>query len=274
MKKQIGEVVVDILPPEKQKFRSPVILVHGLWSGSWCWSGWATRFSNLGWECWSVDMRGRVGDNRERIVSHLTFEQCVEDLKEVIHAAGPKAVLVGHSVGGITAMKAADVKNISALILVSPPLPGDEPKSMGRSLQLLRLKYFLPVFLRLPIRIKEDDFSHYWLGSLPRTDHGQVLKGLVPESSYLVERLFKTQVSSEPALVGCPVLVMAGMDDRVIPVEAGRQGARLLGAEFKEYPGHGHWMMEEEGWEEVVNDIHRWVVQRLGEEILLADFTR
>ena len=53
-------------------------------------------------------------DDRERIVSHLTFEQCVEDLKDVIHAAGPKAVLVGHSFGGITAMKAADDKNISA----------------------------------------------------------------------------------------------------------------------------------------------------------------
>jgi len=30
-------------------------------------------------------------------------------------------------------------------------------------------------------------------------------------------------------------------------------------------------MMEEEGWEEVVNDVHRWVVQGLGEEILLAE---
>ncbi len=265
--------MVDISPPEKQKFRSPVILVHGLWTGSWCWSGWATRFSNLGWECWSVNMRGRVEESRGRTVSQLTFERCVEDLRDVIRAAGPKAVLVGHSLGGIMAMEAADDNNISALILVSPPLPGNEPKSMGRSLQLLRLKYFLPVVLRLPICIKEDDFSRHWLGSLPRACHGDVLRRLVPESSYLVQRLFKPQVSPESALVvRCPVLVMAGMDDRVVPVEAVRQRARLLGAEFKEYPDRGHWMVEEEGWEEVVNDIHRWIVQGLGEEILLAEF--
>lgn len=271
MRKKIGEILIDVSPPEKPKFKSPLVLVHGLWSGSWCWSNWATRFSNLGWECWAVNMRGRVEDNPQRTDARLTFDQCVEDLKEVIRAAGPSPVLLGHSLGGVMAMKAAEDENVSALILVSPPLPGNEPKSAGRVLQLLRLKYFLLVILRLPIRIKEKDFSLHWLASLPRAQHGEVLKGLVPESSYLVERLFKPDVSSESAVVRCPVLVVAGIDDRVIPVQAVRQRAQTLGAEFKEYSGHGHWMMEEEGWEEVVNDVHRWVVQGLGEEILLAE---
>ncbi len=274
MRKQIGEVVIDVSPPEKPKFKSPLVLVHGLWSGSWCWSGWTTRFSNLGWECWAVNMRGRVEDNPQRTVARLTFAQCVEDLKEVIRAAGPSAVLLGHSLGGVMAMKAAEDENLSALILLSPPLPGNHPKSTGRVLQVLHLKYFLLVFLRLPIRIKERDFALHWLASLPRAQHREVLRGLVPESSYLVERLFKPHLSSEPALVRCPVLVVGGTDDRVIPVEAVQQSARTLGAEFKEYSGHGHWMMEEEGWEAVVNDVHRWVVQGLGEEILLAEFPK
>jgi hypothetical protein len=47
--------------------------------------------------------------------------------------------------------------------------------------------------------------------------------------------------------------------------------AQTLGADFKDYQGHGHWMMEEEGWEAIVNDIHRWLVQRLGEKLLLAE---
>jgi len=274
MRKQIGEVVIDVSPPEKPKFKSPLVLVHGLWSGSWCWSGWATRFSNLGWECWAINLRGRVEDNPQRTVARLTFAQCVEDLKEVIRAAGPSAVLLGHSLGGVMAMKAAEDENLSALILLSPPLPGNYPKSTGRVLQVLHLKYFLLVFLRLPIRIKERDFALHWLASLPRAQHREVLRGLVPESSYLVERLFKPHLSSEPALVRCPVLVVGGTDDRVIPVEAVQQSARTLGAEFKEYSGHGHWMMEEEGWEAVVNDVHRWVVQGLGEEILLAEFPK
>ncbi len=274
MRKQIGEVVIDVSPPEKPKFKSPLVLVHGLWSGSWCWSGWATRFSNLGWECWAINLRGRVEDNPQRTVARLTFDQCVEDLKEVIRAAGPSAVLLGHSLGGVMAMKAAEDENLSALILLSPPLPGNHPKSTGRVLQVLHLKYFLLVFLRLPIRIKERDFALHWLASLPRAQHREVLRGLVPESSYLVERLFKPHLSSEPALVRCPVLVVGGTDDRVIPVEAVQQSARTLGAEFKEYSGHGHWMMEEEGWEAVVNDVHRWVVQGLGEEILLAEFPK
>jgi hypothetical protein len=48
--------------------------------------------------------------------------------------------------------------------------------------------------------------------------------------------------------------------------------ARSLGAEFKEYPGQGHWLIEHDG-ENVVRDIHRWIVQSLGEKILLAEFS-
>jgi len=172
------------------------------------------------------------------------------------------------------ALKAAEDESLSALILLSPPFLGSEPKSVGRALQLLRLKYVLLVFLRCPIRIKEEDFARYWLASLPKDRHGEVLRSLVPESSYLVERLFRPDVPLDPALVRCPVLVMGGSEDRVVPVESLRQRARWAGAEFKEYVGHGHWMMEEEGWEDVVNDVHRWLVQGLGEEILLAEFSK
>ena len=52
-----------------------------------------------------------------------------------------------------------------------------------------------------------------------------------------------------------------------------REMARWLGGDIKEYPDHGHWMMGEDSGEEIVRDIHRWVVQRLGEEILLADLS-
>jgi hypothetical protein len=45
-----------------------------------------------------------------------------------------------------------------------------------------------------------------------------------------------------------------------------------LGADFKEYPGQGHWLIERDG-ESVVWDIHRWIIQKLGEKILLAEFS-
>jgi hypothetical protein len=48
--------------------------------------------------------------------------------------------------------------------------------------------------------------------------------------------------------------------------------AAWLGADFKEYPGQGHWLIERDG-ESIVRDIHRWIIQKLGEKILLAEFS-
>ncbi len=228
--------------------------------------------SNLGWEVWSVNFRGRLEDNAEDVVRGLTFDQCIDDLKSVIGAAGPKAVLTGHSLGGIAAMKAAEGENLSALILVSPPLFANESQTGNRVLYLLRLKYYLPVLLRLPVRIREIDFSCHWLSSIPGDRREGILSGLVAESSDLVRRLLKPEADLHQTSVQCPTLVLAGQDDRVAPIEAVRQWTQMSSAEVKEYPGHGHWMLAEEGWEEIVNDLHRWAVQRLGESILLAEF--
>jgi len=48
--------------------------------------------------------------------------------------------------------------------------------------------------------------------------------------------------------------------------------AKWLGGEFREYPRQGHWLIEQDG-ENIVRDIHRWIIQKLGEKILLADFS-
>jgi pimeloyl-ACP methyl ester carboxylesterase len=69
-------------------------------------------------------------------------------------------------------------------------------------------------------------------------------------------------------------LIVGGADDRIISAESLRDTARQLKADLKEYPGHGHWLMGESEGEEITRDIHRWLVQKLGEEILLAEFSR
>jgi pimeloyl-ACP methyl ester carboxylesterase len=271
MKKRVGSILTEHFQPENPKFRSPLILVHGPWSGSWCWQDWAVRFCNLGWDCWAVNFRGRAEDKVLESLARLTFDDCLGDLKQVIPATRSSPVLLGHSLGGLAAVKAAEGERISAVILLSAPFRGGDVKDWGRGLRLLRLKYLPLIFLRQPIRMNEKDFNLHWLASVPEYRRAAVLKGLVMESGYLVEELFRPSVSLDPKEIRCPVLVLGGTEDRVVSVASLRHMARALDAEFKEYPGHGHWMMEEEGREAIVNDIHRWLVQRLGEDVLLAE---
>ncbi len=273
MKKWIDDLLVDISPPEKPKFRSPLVLVHGLWSGSWCWRLWATHFSNLGWECWAVNFRGRFEKKAYDVLRQLSFQDCLEDLKRVVRSVPFPPVLIGHSSGGLIALKVAQEERVSALILLSSLPPGQMEFSTSRTLKLLRLKYLPLIFLRRPFRLEEKDFRRNWLASVPEGRQPDVLKRMVPESSHLVTEFFSRHVQIDPERIQCPVLVVGGSEDRLVPLASLHKMTRSLGGDILEYPGHGHWMVEEEEGERIVRDIHRWVVQRLGEGILLEEFS-
>ncbi|OGP20006.1 MAG: hypothetical protein A2038_10640 [Deltaproteobacteria bacterium GWA2_57_13] len=271
MEKWINNLLVDASPPEKRKFKSPLVFVHGLWSGSWCWQPWSTHFANFGWECWAVNLRGRFGERAIETLRQLTFQQCVEDLKRVIREAPFPPVVLGHSFGGLIAQKVAEEEKLSALILLSSLLPGGDPMASTRALRLLRLKYLPLIWLRQTFCPDERDFSRSWLASLPERQRSDISRQMVPESSHLVSELFRRRVEIDPGHFSGPVLVVGGSADRVVPVTALKALANRLGADFQHYPEHGHWILQEEGSEKVVRDIHRWLMQRLGEAIWLAE---
>lgn len=273
MEKWIGDLLTDASPPERPKFKSPLVLIHSLWSGSWCWHPWATHLSNLGWECWAVNFRGRVGERPLEVLERLSFQDCLEDLKRVIRVASFPPVLVAHGMGGLIAQKAAEEEEVSALILLSSLPPKGIKIVTPQALRLLRLKYMPLILLRRPFRLEEKDFRRSWLASLPESKHADILKRMVPESGHLISEFFNRRAEVDPRRIRFPVLVVGGSEDRVVPVASLREMAQRLGGDLKEYPDHGHWMMEEEGGEKIVRDIHRWIVQRLGEEILLAEFS-
>jgi pimeloyl-ACP methyl ester carboxylesterase len=271
MEKWIGNLLVDASPPEKPKFKSPLILIHGPWVGSRCWRPWDTHFANLGWECWAINLRGRFGERALELLKRLTFEDCLGDLKRVIRASPFPPVLLAHSLGALVAQKAAEKEEVSALVLLSGLPPCEIKMAVPRARRLLRLKYAPLLFLRRPFCIEESDFRRSWLHSVPESQHREILQSLVPESSYLVSDFFDRRIGVNADSIRCPVLVVGGREDRVVPVESQREMARWLGADLREYPDRGHWIMAEEGGEQIVREIHRWVVKKLGEEILLAE---
>ena len=272
MEMWIGDLLTDASPPEKPKFKSPLVLVHGLWSGSWCWQPWAAHFSNLGWECWAVNFRGRFEEKRQPILKRLDFEDCVEDIRKVIRSATFPPVLVAHSLGGLVAQKATEEEKVSALVLLSSLPPREIRMATPRLLHHLRLKYAPLIFLRRPFSLEQKDFRRVWLASVADGQRPDILRRMVPESSYLVREFFDRRIEVQPERIHCPVLIVGGEQDQVVSIASLREMAQRLGADFREYHQHGHWMLGESGGEAIVRDIHRWVVQKLGERILLVEF--
>jgi pimeloyl-ACP methyl ester carboxylesterase len=64
--------------------------------------------------------------------------------------------------------------------------------------------------------------------------------------------------------VTCPVLVVAGGQDRITPASVVRKVARKYRAvsTYKEFENHAHWVVAEPNWQEVAAYVGDWLRQR------------
>ena len=272
MKQLIAGLTAERYPPEQKKFKAPLILVHGVWSGAWCWKNWGTHFCNLGWDSFAIHLRRPYTQSPMANLHNFSFDDCVKDLRDVIGSFSTPPILLAMNLGALIALKATEQCTPSALILVSPLPPENLTDARSRPQRLLWLKYRLLILLSRPIQIDEKDFRSYFLTPLSEKLQNALSRQTVPEASALVREFLLPRVSLEADLVNCPTLFLGGSDDRITPAINSHRMAAWLGGEFREYYGQGNWLIEHDG-ETIVRDIHRWIVQKLGEKILLTEFS-
>ena len=101
-----------------------LVLVHGSVSTHTDWMRvaklLAARFT-----CFVMDRRSHAHSGSGN--SEYSIEREYEDIRAVLAAAGPDAILAGHSFGAICAMGAALLQPVSKLVLYEPPLPVGGP---------------------------------------------------------------------------------------------------------------------------------------------------
>jgi pimeloyl-ACP methyl ester carboxylesterase len=110
---------------------------------------------------------------------------------------------------------------------------------------------------------------NYWtavrtlLNRMPQPDRSRIYAGLVHESGVAFRQLVHGSLPVDAAKVRCPMLVIGATEDRIIPAGVARQIAEYYGAEFQERHGHGHWFIEEPGWDSIAQDIADWLARVL-----------
>lgn len=100
---------------------------------------------------------------------------------------------------------------------------------------------------------------------MPKQEQRSVYHRLVPESGraafqiglWFLDRHKASKV--DEAKVTCPVLVVAGKEDRITPVSVVKKVAEKYGAPFKVFDHHAHWVVGEPGWEEIVDYVAEWL---------------
>jgi len=101
------------------------VLVHGAFCGAWVWGPLTERLTAAGHFVEAFDLPG-LGEDRTPI-SEITLDSCAARLCQALDSRPERAIVVGHSMGGIVITHGAGrcPGKIAALVYVAAFLPKD-----------------------------------------------------------------------------------------------------------------------------------------------------
>lgn len=256
----LSGLAADVFEPDETA-KATIVLCHGLWVGGWIWESFASYLADHGYRCFAPSWRGRYDSMQVDDLGKVSVLDFVQDVKSVYEDAGAD-VLIGESAGGLYAMKAAeDLESLKALVLMNPAPPFRVPPRPR--LIAKQIKYLPDLLFGRPNKPSEKDYKQLILNNATDAEAKEFYKRICAESGRAMNEMSNGKVRIDPALIQCPVHVIIGHLDAILPVSAMRRVAELLAAEIAEYPSMSHHTFSETGWEKVADELMTWLDEKL-----------
>jgi len=258
MQRRIGDAIIESVAAEAPKFTAPMLLVHGLWCTAAVWRRFMGYLAHRGWMSHALTLRGHAVDAGRDGIGRVRFADYLEDVHRVVAACDAPPVVVGHDLGGLLALNCGP-QEVRAAVALAPLVPQAIGATANPTLVRFGARLAMWRSRALPApkgRLGMDCFGPGAPG------------GTTQDSGCVAAELMRNEV---PAPVGTrvPTLIVGGTRDVISPPDAARRLAQHVGATAQLADGASHAMPWEPGWEQRVSEVHRWVVQLLGEELLV-----
>ena len=247
-----------------------IVMIHGMWGGGWYWENYKKLFEDRDYYCITPTLRFHDVDPKGLPNPQLgttSLLDYAEDLEKMIRGLDSTPVLMGHSMGGLIAQILGSRGLAKALVLLTPASPGGInalTPSVVRSFWSVLMGYG---FWKKPRRQTFDEAVYSMLKLLSLEERRRVYDRFVYESGRAASEIGfwyldpKKASKVDEKKVACPVLVIAGSQDKITPASVVRKVAIKYGslATFKEFPDHAHWVVDEPGWQEVAEYAAGWL---------------
>ncbi len=243
--------------PERRSRRRPLYLLHGELGGSWVWERYLQYFAQRGWEGHALNLRSHFWSETADFET-LDLDSYIDDAVAGVDALGRPAVVVGHGLGGLLALKVAERREVAGLVLLSPGLPGPiRPESPSHVVRLV------------PARFRRELIG--WAGAadqiqrqnpdLSMADVLRVQHLMGAESGAARRQMLEGVPLDLAALDGLPIQVVGAGVDRLFPGSESERLAQWLGAEYHAFGAHSHYglVLGEESHEQVADAVRAFL---------------
>lgn len=238
-------------PVAREMGRDYLIFLHGLLGSGRNWAGIASRFSEE-YKILAPDARNHGGSGHQTSMNYPLMAQDVAETLEHLAAlsgGSPSAHLVGHSMGGKTAMELAlsrpDLVRTLTVVDISPkdypPQYQDAVESLAE-LDLSRITSRSQAMDALAARVPDRTLRGFFLTNLRRLDAhrfqwGINIEGIRGNFAHIWEGL------APGRRFDGPVLVIRGEDSGYVTAEDEVLFRELFPrVVFKTIPDAGHWV--------------------------------
>jgi pimeloyl-ACP methyl ester carboxylesterase len=257
MQRRIGQVVIESTAAESLKFAAPLVFIHGLWCTAAVWRRFMGFFAHRGWACAALNLRGHAQSGRGVALASVRFADYLTDVSDVLAACTAPPVLVGHDLGGLLALASAPAAR--AVVALAPVVPRNLSTAGHPLLLSWRARLALACARPLPAPRRTIGAAYFGV---------DVPGGTTPDSSAVARELARGAITL-PVCGAVPALVLAGSADRFAPAHDVKRLAMHVGASFRCIEEAGHALPWVPGWEQRGAEIHRWLIQTLGDGLLL-----
>ena len=226
--------------PERRSRRRPLLFLHGELAGSWLWERYLGYFAGRGWEGHALNLRNHFWSQTADPAA-LSFDTYTDDVVAAIERFGSGVVVIGHGMGGLLALKAAERHEIGGLVLLSAELPRDlRPPARPHELREIPEAYgkSLIGWETLPEKLQRDR-PDLTLADVLRIQH---LLGQKPHEAGAARRQMLAGVPVDRrAVAGVPKLVIGAGLDRQVPEPDSERLAVWLDAPYEPFGAHSHY---------------------------------
>src|ERR1700722_2360260 len=260
---ELGRIPAQRELPEPVKFAWPIMVLPELFTTPRHLALVVGYLASIGWEVFVPDLRAVFGKESTPPIEKLRFNDLAALAAEAIEGIGRDAVVLGHGVGGLVALKLSEHRRVKASVAYAPMVPGFRTPligGIGNRIAMMLGRPIKPPSGRILFELIAD--------SDPFTRDG-LINAMVSDSGAIATDVMTGAIEFAASDKAAPRLVVAGESDILAPIPETTKFAEQIGAKLATIRGRGHWLIGGRALERAINETQRFLVRALGQDLLL-----